>query len=84
MTQLKEPFASVTIRSQASARDLAALGLHVRNQAGDIFTAYVPLEVVPRLQFSPAVDYVELARPWTPQLDHAIPQTQLDTLHAGQ
>ena len=83
VTHLEEPFVSVTVRSHASAQDLASLGLHVRNQAGNILTAYVPLGVVPRLQLSPAIDYVELARPWRSQLDHAIPHTQIDTLHAA-
>jgi hypothetical protein len=83
VTHLTGPFASVTIRSTASAHDLAALGVHVRNRARDIFTAYVPLELVSQLQLSPAIDYVELARPWRPQLDHAIPQSQIDTLHVG-
>jgi hypothetical protein len=83
VTHLTQPFASVTIRSRASAHDLAALGLHVRSQTRDILTAYVPLELVPRLQRSSAIDYIELARPWRPQLDDAIPQTQIDTLHAG-
>ena len=83
VTHLEEPFVSVTVRSHASAQDLASLGLHVRNQAGNILTAYVPLGVVPRLQLSPAIDYVELARPWRSQLDQAIPHTQIDTLHAA-
>ncbi len=36
VTHLEEPFASVIIRSDASAQDLAAFGLHVRNQAGNL------------------------------------------------
>jgi hypothetical protein len=83
VTHLREPFISATIRSDASTSDLAALGMHVRNRAGSIFTAYVPVALLQRLQASTSIEYVELARPWRPQLDDSIPQTQIDTLHDG-
>ena len=83
VTHLRVPFVSATISSEASAGDLAALGVHVRNRAGNIYTAYLPLDLVRRLKHSPAIGYIELARPWKPQLDVAIPQTQIDTLHSA-
>ena len=83
VTSLRTPFVSATISSEASAQDLSALGIHVRNQAGNIFTAYVPLDRLGRLQQFMAINYVELARPWRPQLDVAIPQAQIDTLHSA-
>ena len=78
-----EPFVSASILSDASARDLEALGTRVRSQAGDVFTAFIPLSAIPRLEKSAAVRYIELARPLFPALNDAVPQAQLDTLHAG-
>lgn len=83
VTHLKTPFVSATIRSDASLQDLTGLGVHVRNQARNIFTAYVPLDLIERLQRSPAIEYIEVARPWEPDLNNALPQTQIDTLHAA-
>ena len=80
LTHLRVPFVSATIRSEASANDLASVGLHVRNRAGSIFTAYVPLEACDRLAASSAVDYVELARPLAPQLDAVIPLAGIDQI----
>ena len=83
VTHIKVPFVSATVRSEASAEDLSALGLHVRNQAGNIFTAYVPLELCPRLSRSSAIDYVEVSRPYVPQLINAIPKGRIDHVHAS-
>jgi hypothetical protein len=81
ISHLSVLFVSAIIRSEASAQDLIGLGLDVRSQAGKIFTAYVPLEVCDRLSQSAAIDYVELSRPWRPQLDAAIPKARIDQVH---
>ena len=80
---LTGPGVSATVRSQASADDLASLGLHVRSQAGDVFTVFLPLDLSQRLATSPAIGYVELARPYAPQLIDAIPKARLAQLHGG-
>ena len=80
---LAGPAVSATVRSQASSEDLASLGLHVRSQSGDIFTVYLPLALSSRLAGSSAIDYVELARPYWPQLIDAIPKARLAQLHAS-
>ncbi|HSF06644.1 MAG TPA: S8 family serine peptidase [Methylomirabilota bacterium] len=79
--KLKEPFISAFILSDASAADLGDLGAQVRSRAGDVFTAYVPLSAISRLEASAAVRYIELARPVFPALDVAIQTAQIDTLH---
>ena len=76
-----EPFISAFILSDASTADLTELGVQVRSRAGDVFTAYIPVSAIPRLEASPAVRYIELARPIFPALDHAVYNAQIDTLH---
>ena len=83
LTHLRAAFVSATVRAEASARDLASLGLHVRNQAGSIFTAYVPLDACDRLAASSAVDYVELARPLESQLEAVIPLAGISQIQLG-
>jgi hypothetical protein len=78
-----EAFVSAMILCDASARDLEALGAKVRSQAGDVFTAFIPLSAIARLEKSAAVRYIELARPLFPTLNDAVQNAQLDTLHAG-
>jgi hypothetical protein len=78
---LTGPAVSATVRSQASADDLRSLGLHVRSEAGDVFTVFLPLELSQRLAESRAIDYVELARPYAAQLMDAIPMVRLAQLH---
>jgi hypothetical protein len=80
---LREPYLSVFLSSEASAKDLEKLGVRVRSQAGDVFTAFVPIARIPRLEASPAIRFIELARPLLPTLDAAIPYTQINTLHAA-
>ena len=80
---LREPYISAYILSDASADDLAQLGVKVRSQAGDIFTGFVPLSSIPQLEDSPAIRFIELARPLFPTLDQAVPFAQIDTLHAA-
>ena len=80
---LAEPYVSAFIASDASVRDLTNLGVVVRNQACDIFTAFLPVRVIPRLERSVAVEAIELTRPAFPALDQALPYAQVDVLHAG-
>jgi subtilisin family serine protease len=80
---IREPFVSVFILSDASAPDLKRLGAQIRSQAGDIFTAFVPLSAIPRLEESVAVRFIELTRPAFPTLDEAVPYAEVDTLHTA-
>ncbi len=77
----KEPFISAFILSDASAADLADLGARVRTRAGDVFTAFIPLSAIPRLEASAAVRYIELERPMFPALQSALLATQIGQLH---
>ncbi|MGI8838137.1 MAG: S8 family serine peptidase [Pyrinomonadaceae bacterium] len=79
--RMKESFASAFILSDASADDLKRLGARVRSQVGDIFSAFVPLSAIPKLEKSAAIRYIELTRPLFRTLDVAVPFAQLDTLH---
>ena len=79
----QEVVASVFVIADASAADLAELGASVRSQAGDIFTATVPLREIERLAACAAVRFVELARPHYPTLDTAVPFSGLGALHAA-
>jgi hypothetical protein len=76
-----EPFVSAFVLSDASAADLADMGVQVRSRVGDVFTAFVPLSAIPRLEASAAIRYVEMARPMFPALNNAVPYAQIDTLH---
>lgn len=80
---LREPYVSAFILSDASAEDLIELGVRVRSQAGDVFTALIPISLIARLEASPAVRFIELARPLFPTLDEAVPYTRISTLHAA-
>jgi subtilisin family serine protease len=79
--RVKEPFVGAFILSDASAGDLERLGVHVRGQAGDIFSAFIPLSVIKKLEASPAIRFIELARPLFPTLNQAVPYAQIDALH---
>lgn len=79
----KEPFVAAFILSDISALDLTKLGVIVRSQSGDIFSAFVPISVLPNLVSLRSIKYVELARPVFPDLGAAIPYTQIDSLHAS-
>ena len=80
--KLTVPYVSVFIRFHGSKKDLEELGIKVRSQAGNIFTAFVPLKLIPKLEAMPAVDYIELARPLFPTLDEAVSIAQIDILHS--
>ncbi|MFO1324277.1 MAG: S8 family serine peptidase [Burkholderiales bacterium] len=75
--------ASVFVIADASAADLRDLGATVRSQAGDIYTADVPLRQVERLAGSAAVRFVELARAHYPALHDAVPFSGIGALHAA-
>jgi subtilisin family serine protease len=75
-----DPFVSAFVLSDASAADLSKLGARVRSKAGDVFSALVPLSAIPQLEASPAIRYLELARPLAPALDEALPAAQITTL----
>ena len=77
---LAEPYVSVFIEAHASREDLAEMGVRVRSQAGDLYTAFAPLSRIPALAASAAVTRVELGRPMRPDLDVAIPHAQIDLL----
>lgn len=79
--RMKEPYVAAFILSDASADDLKRLGVRVRSQVGDIFSAFVPVSALPALERSAAVRYVELARPLFQTLNTAVPFSQLNTLH---
>jgi hypothetical protein len=76
-----EPFISAFIISDASSADLADLGVQVRSRSGDVFTAFIPVSAIPRLEASAAVRYVELERPAFPALQSALVSTQIAQLH---
>lgn len=81
--KLKEPYVSAFILSDASAKDLTKLGAKIRSQAGDIFTAFIPLSKIEKLEASPAIRFIELARPLFTTLDVAVPYAQINTLHTA-
>ena len=79
-TDLDEDFVSAFVLSDASAADLTKLGVRIRSKAGDIFIAFVPVSLIPKLETLISVRYIELARPLFPTLSKAIPYTQIDSL----
>lgn len=80
---IREPYVSVFVQSDAGARDLQRLGARVRSQVCDIFTAFVPIRALPRLEQTTAVRAIELARPLLSTLNQARPYAQVDALQAG-
>jgi hypothetical protein len=81
LIRITEPYVSAFILSAASAADLKRLGVRVRSQVGDIFSAFIPLAAISKLEASPAIRSIELSRPLFPTLDYAVPFAQIDTLH---
>ena len=45
-----KPYCSAFIKFLGSRRDLEQLGVKVRSQAGDIFTGFIPLSLITRLE----------------------------------
>jgi hypothetical protein len=80
---MRRPYASVLIRGDASSQDLKRLGARVRARSCAITTAYVPLDAIPSLEQTAAVDAIELARPLLPSLDQTLPYTGITALQAG-
>ena len=80
-SEFDEPFISALILSDASSDDLRRLGVRVRSKVGDVFSAFVPVSVISKLEKSPAIRFIELSRPLFPALDDAIPSTHIDALH---
>lgn len=81
--RMKEPFAAVFVLSDASADDLKRLGVRVRSQVGDIFSAFIPLSAIPQLENSAAIRYIELARPLFRTLNQAVPFAQINLLQGA-
>lgn len=81
--RMKEPFAAVFILSDASADDLKRLGVRVRSQVGDIFSAFIPLSAIPEIEKLAAIRYIELARPLFRTLNQAVPFAQINTLQGA-
>lgn len=79
----KKPYVSAFIKSQCASVDFEPLGIQVRQQAGDIFTAFVPWDQLERLAVMPGIDFVELARPMRPALHTALPYSQVSNLQAA-
>ncbi|HEV8113364.1 MAG TPA: S8 family serine peptidase [Planctomycetota bacterium] len=67
-TSFGVPFVSAFIVSSASQEDLTALGVVIRSQIGDIFTALIPLARVPALEDLASVRQIELARLLVPSV----------------
>lgn len=80
---MKEPFVAVLVLSDASADDLRRLGVRVRSRVGDIFSAFIPLSAIPRLEDSAAIRYIELARPMFHTLNQAVPFAQINALQSA-
>jgi subtilisin family serine protease len=80
--RLKKPYVSAFIKSQCASADFKPLGIRVRQQVGDIFTAFVPWDRLERLAVMPGIDFVELARPMRPDLSTALPYSQISNLNA--
>ena len=78
----KKPYVSAFIKSQCAGVDLENLGIQVRQQAGDIFTAFVPWDLLERLAEMPGIDFIELARPMRRDLNTALPYSQITDLQA--
>ncbi len=80
--KLKTPFVSAFIKAHCTYADLQRLGIRVRQQAGDIFTAFIPVRLLKRLASMPGIDFVELARPVRSDLNNALPYSQISNLQA--
>ncbi len=81
--RMRQPYASVFVLCDGSAQDLRRLGARVRGQAGDVFTAFVPLDRVAALEEVSWVRAIELARPLFPTLNQAISFAQINTLQSA-
>jgi hypothetical protein len=81
--QSTEAVISAFIVCDGSREDLEQLGVKVRSQAGSLFTAFIRLSVIPRLESSAAVHYIELARPVFPTLNIAVHNAQIDALRVA-
>lgn len=82
--RLKETFVSALVRlKEPDRRRLEAIhkDIRVRCGAGRIFSVYVPLSVVPLLEKSSWIEYIEIARPLFPNLGDAIPIAGIDAVH---
>ena len=85
-TGITEPFLSgLVLLTRPERRLLEAIdpGIRVRTGAGKVFTVFVPLRLVPKLEASPFVRYVELSRPLFPNLGVATALAGLSPTRTG-
>lgn len=78
--RLKKPYVSAFIESHCTPVDLERLDIRVRTQAGDIFSTFIPWELLRGLAEMPGIDYIELARPMRSALNLALPYNGIAAL----
>ncbi len=81
--KLVAPSISAFIKGQFNEQDLSALGIRVRQRAGDICTAFIPLKILNRLESFPGIECVELSRPLRVDLNNSLPYGQISTLQGA-
>jgi subtilisin family serine protease len=77
------PFISGFIKGQFNDEDLGKIGIRVRQRAGDICTAFIPLEILPSLEKMAGIECIELSRPMRLDLNNSLPYSQISTLQGG-
>lgn len=73
----------VLVQAALGAEDLAATGMKVRSEIGDIFTGTIALDNLPMLGALEGVQRIESAREMNGELDLAIVDSRANRVHQG-
>ncbi|MDI6807748.1 MAG: S8 family serine peptidase [Candidatus Eisenbacteria bacterium] len=71
------------VTTTLSRSELESMGIIVHSQFGGLFTAEIPIGLLPRLASTPGVQYIRGARPVKRCLDVSLPETGGDDVHYG-
>jgi subtilisin family serine protease len=83
-TTVGQPMARVLVETgEGTGEGLAALGFIPRTQAGAVLTGDLPIDRIPDLESVPGLIRAEVSRVLAPELDRALPASQVDAVHAG-
>lgn len=75
--------AFIKVNDEFDLSNLEGLNIQLNTQAGDLYTAKIPIESVEELLSIQGIEYVDIAQKALPKLDDARAKTWVDLVHSG-
>ena len=77
------PLVRILAEVEGSTAALEAAGLVIRTRAGTVVSGEFPLDRIDRLETIPGLKRVEVSRVLAPELDLALPEARVTSVHTG-